>query len=58
MRAGILALVVAGVLGQYAGDVSRVEGHIARPLAKAAMPVDGLGPLGKEFTLGFGTSSV
>ena len=40
------------VLCQDAGDVSRVEGHIRSPLAKAAMPVDGLDPLGKEFTLG------
>lgn len=38
--------------GEYAGDVSRIEGHIRRPLAKATMSVDALDPLGKESTLG------
>ena len=34
-----LAHIVAGVLGEYAGDIRRVEGDIPSPPAKAAMPL-------------------
>ncbi len=37
---------------ENAADIRRVKGHIASPLAEAAVPVDGLDPLGQEFTLG------
>ena len=37
---------------QYPAYVSRIEGHIRSPLAKAAMPVDGSDPLIEKLALG------